>query len=254
MVVEQIIRPTGLVDPEIHVRPATNQVVDLIESARQRADADERTLVTTLTKRLAEDLSTYMTEQELRCRYLHSEIQTLDRVEILRELREGEYDVLVGVNLLREGLDLPEVSLVAIMDADKTGFLRSATSLIQQIGRAARNVNATVILYADTVTPAMQQAMDETDRRRKKQLEYNARHGITPQSIQKAIRHGIERDVKAYQTIRRMVSEDDEQFDLDEKIAHLEKQMYAAAEALEFEKAAALRDQVKELRQTPKAG
>ncbi len=251
VVTEQIIRPTGLVDPQIHVRPAANQVIDLIEAARQRTDAGERTLVTTLTKRLAEDLSTYLAEQEISCRYLHSEIDTLDRVEILRDLREGEYDVLVGVNLLREGLDLPEVSLVAIMDADKTGFLRSATSLIQQIGRAARNVNATVILYADTVTPAMQQAIDETNRRRQRQLDYNAKHGITPKTIRKAIRHGIERDLKAYQTVRRMVSEDDAQYDRDEVLAELEKQMVAAAEALEFEKAAALRDQIKEIKQTP---
>ena len=247
IVVEQVIRPTGLVDPQIHIRPAGNQVIDLMEAARQRIEAGERTLVTTLTKRLAEDLSSYLTQQEIRCRYLHSEIDTLERVDVLRELREGQYDVLVGVNLLREGLDLPEVSLVAIMDADKTGFLRSATSLIQQIGRAARNVNATVILYADTVTPAMQQAIDETQRRRAIQIEYNRQHNITPKSIRKAIRHGIERDLKAYQTVRAMIHQDESDFDHQERITQLEKQMVAAAEALEFEKAASIRDQIKDL-------
>ena len=251
-VVEQIIRPTGLVDPEIVVRPAADQVNDLLKMAHERTDAGERTLVTTLTKRLAEDLSSYLADQQLKCRYLHSEIDTLDRVEILRDLRQGEYDVLVGVNLLREGLDLPEVSLVAIMDADKTGFLRSATSLIQQIGRAARNVNATVLLYADTITPAMTQAIDETNRRRKIQLKYNKDHGITPQSVRKAIRQGIELELRAYKTVREAINaQNEEQFDRDATIADLEKQMYAAAESLEFEKAAMLRDQVKQLRASP---
>ena len=251
-VIEQIIRPTGLVDPVIEVRSASSQVPDLVQAARQRAEQNERTLAITLTKRLAEDLSTYLAEQKLRCRYLHSEIETLDRVEILRELREGVFDVLVGVNLLREGLDLPEVSLVAIFDADKTGFLRSTTSLIQQIGRAARNINATVILYADEVTPAMQQAIDETNRRREKQLAFNREHGITAKSVKKAIRRGIETELRARQTARRAVgTEDETQFDIDQMVADLEKQMYKAAESLEFERAAMLRDQVKQLRESP---
>jgi len=255
-VVEQIIRPTGLVDPVIHVRSASNQVPDLMEMIRERAEKGERTLVTTLTKRLAEDLSAYMAENETRCRYLHSDIETLDRVQILRELREGDYDVLVGVNLLREGLDLPEVSLVAIMDADKTGFLRSATSLIQQIGRAARNVNAEVVLYADEVTPAMQQAMDETARRRNTQMAYNEEHGITPQTVHKEIRRGIEAELRAVETARAAVTGDGEDQEVDrlELIGELEKRMFEAAQSLEFERAAALRDQVKQLKDTPEIG
>ncbi|MBI1335557.1 MAG: excinuclease ABC subunit B [Phycisphaera sp.] len=253
-VVEQVIRPTGLVDPVIEVRPAQGQVPDLLKAAAERSFKGQRTLVTTLTKRLAEDLSTYLQEQGLKCRYLHSEIETLDRVQILRELREGEYDVLVGVNLLREGLDLPEVSLVAIMDADKTGFLRSATSLIQQIGRAARNVDATVYLYADTVTPAMKQAMDETQRRREKQLAYNTEHGVTPQTIKKEIRRGIELELRARKTAMDAVEKDEETFDRDELISDLEKLMLEAADALEFEKAAELRDKVKMLRDSPGLG
>jgi len=250
-VTEQIIRPTGLVDPIIEVRPAQGQVPDLIEAAKQRVEAGERTLVTTLTKRLAEDLTTYLAGQELSCRYLHSEIDTLDRVQILRELREGQFDVLVGVNLLREGLDLPEVSLVAIMDADKTGFLRSATSLIQQIGRAARNVHAAVYLYADVVTPAMQEAIDETNRRREKQLAFNAEHGITPQTIKKQIRRGIELELRARKTAREVIAEGEEEFDVQQMIAEMEKQMLEAAESLEFEKAAELRDRVKQLKDAP---
>ncbi len=250
-VVEQIIRPTGLVDPAIHIRPATGQVEDLLNSARQRTQAGERTIVTTLTKRLAEDLSAYLADQGLCCRYLHSEIETLDRIAILRELRQGDYDVLVGVNLLREGLDLPEVSLVAIMDADKAGFLRSATSLIQQIGRAARNVNAAVILYADTITPAMRQAIDETNRRRELQLAHNEKHNITPQTIRKAIRHGIEQELRAFDTVRKAIAPDEDTYDRTELIALLEKQMLEAADNLEFEKAAALRDRIKELNDTP---
>ncbi len=254
-VVEQIIRPTGLVDPVIEVMPASGQVPHLIAAAKERAERGERTLVTTLTKRLAEDLSKYMQETGLNCRYLHSEIDTLDRVTILRELREGKFDVLVGVNLLREGLDLPEVSLVAIMDADKTGFLRSATSMIQQIGRAARNVNALVYLYADEVTPAMADAIEETKRRRERQLAYNAEHGIEPETIKKEIRRGIEIELRAYKTTREAAgAEDDEQFDREELIAQLEKQMLEAAESLEFEKAAKLRDKVKQIRATPKMG
>lgn len=253
-VVEQVIRPTGLIDPLIHVRPAEGQVPDLIEAVRQRAARNERALVTTLTKRLAEDLSSYLAEHELRCRYLHSEINTLDRVEILKDLRMGEFDVLVGVNLLREGLDLPEVSLVAILDADKTGFLRSETSLIQQIGRAARNVNAEVILYADQITPAMQQAIDETNRRRQKQVAYNAKHNITPQTVQKEIRRGMELELRARQTAREAVGEQEAVGDRTEVLAQMEKEMMDAAQHLEFERAAALRDRIQELKDSPEIG
>jgi excinuclease ABC subunit B len=253
--VEQIIRPTGLVDPQVEVRPAEGQVPDLLDAIQQRIQNGERTLVNTLTKRLAEDLSGYFAEQEIKVRYLHSDIETLDRVEILRELREGKFDVLVGVNLLREGLDLPEVSLVAIMDADKTGFLRSPTSLIQQIGRAARNVNAKVLLYGDETTEAMQQAIDETERRRAKQLAYNEEHGITPQTIKKNIRHGIELELKARKTAREAVGEeDDQQYDREQVMAEVEKQMLEAAQNLEFEKAAKLRDELNELKAAPAGG
>ena len=252
--VEQIIRPTGLIDPQIDVRPAAGQVPDLVTSVRQRAEQGERTLVTTLTKRMAEDLSSYMAEQDIRCRYLHSDIETLDRVEILRDLRTGEYDVLIGVNLLREGLDLPEVSLVAIMDADKTGFLRSATSMIQQIGRAARNINALVILYADKMTPAMEQAINETNRRRSIQLQFNTEHNITPRTVEKAIRRGIELELRARQTVRDAIADNDASFDREEMISQMEKQMLEAAESLEFERAAGLRDQIRQLRDTPEIG
>ena len=251
---EQIIRPTGLVDPQIEVRPASGQVPDLLDAAGQRAERGERTLVTTLTKRLAEDLTTYLAEQGMNCRYLHSEIDTLQRVEILRELREGKFDTLVGVNLLREGLDLPEVALVAILDADKTGFLRSRTSLIQQIGRAARNVHATVILYADQITPAMQQAIEETNRRRAIQIAFNQRHGITPQSIKKEIRRGIELELKARQIAREAIAADDTDYDVGELIHELEKQMFEAAESLEFEKAATIRDQIRQFKEAPDIG
>ncbi len=254
-VVEQIIRPTGLVDPVIEVQPAQNQVPDLLQRARERVEAGERTLVTTLTKRLAEDLATYLESEGLRCRYLHSDIETLDRVQILRELREGDFDVLVGVNLLREGLDLPEVSLVAIMDADKTGFLRSPTSLIQQIGRAARNVNATVVLYGDTVSPAMQAAINETNRRREKQLAYNKKHGIKPETVKKAIRMGLELELRARKTAREALAgsqtDGEEVFNRTELISELEKQMLEAAEALEFEKAAQIRDRIRQIESSP---
>ena len=250
-VVEQIIRPTGLLDPIIEVRPAEGQVPDLLKMVKERVAKGERTLVTTLTKRLAEDLASYLADQGIDCRYLHSEVDTLDRVVILRELREGEFDVLVGVNLLREGLDLPEVSLVCVMDADKTGFLRSGTSLIQQIGRAARNENAFVVMYADSVTPAMQEAIDETARRREKQVAYNAEHGITPKTIKKAIRRGIEMELRARKTAKAALSGDDKEYDRAEILAELEKQMLEAAQSLEFEKAAAIRDKVKQIKAAP---
>ncbi|MBI1369362.1 MAG: excinuclease ABC subunit UvrB [Planctomycetes bacterium] len=254
VIVEQVIRPTGLVDPPIQVRPAQGQVPDLIATAKTLTHKGQRVLVNTLTKRLAEDLSAYLTEQGMRCRYLHSEIETMDRVEILRDLRLGEYDVLVGVNLLREGLDLPEVALVAIMDADKTGFLRSPTSLIQQMGRAARNVDATVILYADQITEAMSKAMNECERRREKQLAYNAEHGITPQTIRKAIRQGLDMELRAHKTAREAIHADEPEYERTELIAMLEAEMLEAAEALQFEKAAALRDRIKHIQETPDQG
>ncbi|HMQ16672.1 MAG TPA: helicase-related protein, partial [Phycisphaerae bacterium] len=252
-VVEQIIRPTGLVDPLIEVHPARGQVPDLLTRIQERAAAGQRTLVTTLTKRLAEDLSSYISQAGLRGRYLHSEIETLERVEILRELRMGRFDVLVGVNLLREGLDLPEVSLVAILDADKEGFLRSETSLIQMIGRCARNVNATVVLYADRITPSMRRAIDETERRRRKQIAYNEQHGITPDTVRKAIREGLLSEVSAMRRVREAIRAEEGDYDRDELIRELEAEMLAAAEALDFEKAAALRDHIRELKQSPEA-
>ena len=250
-VVEQVIRPTGLVDPEIEVRPAQGQVPHLLSAIKERVDAGERVLVTTLTKRLAEDLSAYIQEAGFRGRYLHSEIQTLERVEILKDLRQGDFDVLVGVNLLREGLDLPEVSLVTILDADKAGFLRSETSIIQMIGRAARNVNAKVILYADTVTRAMKKAIDETKRRRELQLRYNADHGITPQTIRKAIRTTIESEVKARRAASEAIHANEQEFDQTELVRLLEEEMLEAATNLEFERAAQLRDKINEIKGAP---
>jgi excinuclease ABC subunit B len=249
-IVEQIIRPTGLVDPEIVVRPAMGQVDDLIGRIRERVGRGERVLVTTLTKRMAEDLSDYLRELNIKVHYLHSEIDTIERVEILRDLRLGVYDVVVGINLLREGLDLPEVSMVAILDADKEGFLRSDTALIQTVGRAARHVNATAVMYADRITDSMQRAIDETERRREVQLAYNEEHGIEPQSIVKAVRDLTDR------VRREAVPEQEESFDLlhlpkDELariVRELEKQMKRAAQDLEFEKAAVLRDQIFEMR------
>ncbi|UCD30555.1 MAG: excinuclease ABC subunit UvrB [Planctomycetota bacterium] len=250
-VVEQIIRPTGLVDPMIHVQPARGQVPDLLDRINERVAVGERILVTTLTKRLAEDLSAYIDQRGYRGRYLHSEINTLERIEILNDLRKGEFDVLVGVNLLREGLDLPEVSLVAIMDADKEGFLRSETSLVQTIGRTARNVNAEVILYADKVTPSMQRAIDETKRRRELQLKYNEEHEITPETIKKAIRTTLEQEMTARRVARQAVQASEAEYDRTELIAMLESEMLEAAEQLDFERAAMLRDRIKELQEAP---
>jgi excinuclease ABC subunit B len=252
-VIDQVIRPTGLIDPEVIVRPIEGQVDDLIGEIYQRTERGERILVTTLTKRMAEDLSTYLEESGIKVHYLHSEIDTLERVGILRDLRMGVFDVIVGINLLREGLDLPEVSLVAILDADKAGFLRSDTALIQSIGRAARHVEGKVIMYGDKITPAMQTALDETERRRKKQDQYNKEHGIQPKSIKKSISDITER-VK-----RKAVAEAGGDYqagaegiplpELKKIILELDKQMLKAAENLEFETAAGLRDQIFELRE-----
>ncbi len=254
-VVQQIIRPTGLVDPVIKIRPARGQVPHLMEKIRQRTERGERTLVTTLTKRLSEDLVNYLKEEGIRCEWLHSELNAIERMEILRELREGKFDAVVGVNLLREGLDLPEVSLVCILDADKEGFLRSATSLIQTIGRSARNVNAEVYLYADKVTNSMQVAIDETNRRREVQLAYNLKHNITPETIKKAIKRGIEEEISARKIEQNAVGlSDSAAYVTQEYVKELEAEMLAAAEALEFERAAMLRDKVTELQRKLDSG
>jgi excinuclease ABC subunit B len=257
VVVEQIIRPTGLTDPPIDVRPVKGQVDDLLQEIRTRVSRGERVLVTTLTKRMAEDLTQYYQELGVKVRYLHSDIETLERVQILRDLRRGSFDVLIGINLLREGLDLPEVSLVAILDADKEGFLRSAGSLIQTSGRAARNVNGRVIMYADTVTDSMRAAIGETDRRRALQAAYNVEHGITPQSIVKQIDEVMssvyERDYSTPSLMRDATERFRTQGELDAHIAGLQEQMRAAAANLDFEKAAALRDDIKRLR-SPELG
>ena len=250
-VVEQVIRPTGLIDPVIEVRPAQGQVPHLLAAIKERVDAGERVLVTALTKRLAEDLSAYIQEAGFKGRYLHSEIQTLERVEILKDLREGDFDVLVGVNLLREGLDLPEVSLVTILDADKAGFLRSETSIIQMIGRAARNENAKVVLYADTVTPAMKKAIEETARRRELQIRYNTEHGITPQTVKKAIRTSIQAEVRARKAAQDAIHAGEKEFDQTELVRLLEEEMLTAARNLEFERAAQLRDKINEINGAP---
>jgi excinuclease ABC subunit B len=261
--IQQVIRPTGLMDPEIELRPVSGQVDNLLEEIRVRAALNERVLVTTLTKRMAEDLTEYYAELNVRVRYLHSDIDTLERIEILRDLRAGEYDVLVGINLLREGLDLPEVSLVAILDADKEGFLRSPRSLIQTIGRAARNVRGRVFMYADRVTPAMKQAMDETGRRREMQRKYNLDHGITPETVQRAILDvvtqsgerdyyavpagrgkGGERGAPGREKAGRPEADDHEWM---ERIQALRQEMFLAAENLQFEKAARLRDDLRKL-------
>jgi excinuclease ABC subunit B len=251
VVTEQIIRPTGLVDPPVEIRPIKGQIDDLLAEIRDRVEKNERVLVTTLTKRMAEDLSGYYTEVGVKCRYMHSEIETLERVKLLRDLRKGEYDVLIGINLLREGLDLPEVSLVAILDADKEGFLRSQGSLIQTIGRAARHLNGRAILYADVMTDSMRRALDETDRRREKQLAYNEEHGITPKSVVRPIGEalvGIAEADYVDVTMDDTIADFKNQQELDKHIAGLESDMREAAKNFEFEKAAKLRDTVKELR------
>ncbi len=251
VVVEQIIRPTGLIDPPVEIRPIKGQIDDLLAEIRDRVTRNERVLVTTLTKRMAEDLSGYYTEVGVKCRYMHSEIETLERVKLLRDLRRGEYDVLIGINLLREGLDLPEVSLVAILDADKEGFLRSQGSLIQTIGRAARHLEGRAILYADNMTDSMRRALDETDRRREKQQAYNEEHGITPRSVVRAIGEalvGIAEADYADVTTDDNVPEFTSQQDLDKHIAGMESDMREAAKKFEFERAAKLRDAIKEMR------
>jgi excinuclease ABC subunit B len=254
-IVEQIVRPTGIVDPEVEVRETRNQIDDLMNEIRRRAELSERTLVTTLTKKMAEDLTAYLLEHGLRVRYLHSEVDTLERIQIIRDLRLGEYDVLVGVNLLREGLDLPEVTLVAILDADKEGFLRGETSLVQTIGRAARNVRGRVVMYADRETEAMRKAISETDRRREIQLAYNREHGITPETVQKGISDIAEflsmESRVAPDRRRRRRSDDGEPMtreQLEKVVVELEEEMLAAAEDLRFEEAARIRDELKELR------
>ena len=252
--VEQIIRPTGLVDPKISVRPIETQIADLKQEIAKRAKKDERVLITTLTKRMAEDLCDFFLQEGIRVRYLHSGIKSIERVEILRDLRLGEFDVLIGVNLLREGLDIPEVSLVAIMDADKEGFLRSDTSLIQTIGRAARNACGEVIMYADKITDSMQRAIDETNRRREIQLEHNKKYGIIPQTIKKPIENNLLSLVASYRDFEDIVAEEMvdlgiEKKDLPKLISKLEKDMHKAAKILDFERAAEIRDQLKKLRE-----
>ena len=257
-VVEQVVRPTGLVDPEVEIRPVATQVDDLLSEVNKRVDVGERVLVTTLTKRMAEDLTEYLAEHGVRVRYLHSDIDTVERVEIIRDLRLGEFDVLVGINLLREGLDIPEVSLVAILDADKEGFLRSERSLIQTVGRAARNLNGRAIMYADTITGSMKRALDETDRRRQKQLAYNQTHGIIPKGVERKVADimegaypGAPAPARQYAKVAEEVAEyvtmpADK---LQKKIKQLEQQMYKHAQDLEFEEAARVRDQIKKIQE-----
>ncbi|MBL7081795.1 MAG: excinuclease ABC subunit UvrB [Candidatus Omnitrophica bacterium] len=247
-IVQQIIRPTGLVDPQIVIKSTDGQIDDLVEEINQRAKNNERTLVTTLTKRMAEDLASYLKERGLKVRYLHSEIETIQRVRLLRELRQKDFDCLVGINLLREGLDLPEVSLVAILDADKEGFLRSSTSLIQVAGRASRNINGTVFMYADRITNSMKKAINESSRRRKIQLEFNRTNRINPRTIQKAIKGGIEDTDKARDFIQDLTGLSRDEYELNNYISQLQYEMELAARNLQFEKAAQIRDKIKELK------
>jgi excinuclease ABC subunit B len=248
-VIQQIIRPTGLLDPQIIIRPVKNQMEDLIKEVKMRAKNNQRVLVTTLTKRMSEDLTNYLQEKGLKVKYLHSEIQTIERSQIIRQLRQRKFDCLVGVNLLREGLDLPEVSLVAILDADKEGFLRSATSLIQVSGRAARNINAAVIMYADVITGSMRRAINESARRRKIQIAFNKKNNITPRSIQKVIKQGIEDLAEADEFVQDLTGQRKEEYELKRYIAELGYEMELAARNLQFEKAAAIRDKIHQLRE-----
>ncbi len=251
-IVEQIIRPTGLLDPEIIIRPSAGQIEDLANEIKKRAAAKERVLVTTLTKRMAEDLTVYLQDAGLKVKYLHSEIETIERSRLLKELRQNVFDCLVGINLLREGLDLPEVSLVAILDADKEGFLRSTTSLIQTAGRAARNINGAVIMYADTITGSMKRAIAESNRRRSLQLEFNRKNRITPRSISKAIREGIETLQKADEFVFELTGQARDEFEMKKYISELEYEMELAARNLQFEQAARIRDQIRALEKTQK--
>jgi excinuclease ABC subunit B len=248
LIVEQIIRPTGLLDPPVVIKPLAGQIDDLLELCRARADKKERVLVTTLTKRTAEDLTDYLRELGVRVKYLHSEIDAIERVEILRGLRAADFDVLVGINLLREGLDLPEVSLVAILDADKEGFLRSATSLIQIAGRAARHLHGEVVLYADTITDSIRALVETTEYRRKKQMEYNRKHGITPRSVKRAIQQSLSEEKEAQKVEASVIRETGADYHIAELLRELEEEMFIAADRLEFEKAALLRDQINELK------
>ncbi|MGL4417303.1 MAG: helicase-related protein, partial [Plesiomonas shigelloides] len=259
-VIEQVVRPTGLLDPVVEVRPVTTQVDDLLSEIRLRSAINERVLVTTLTKRMAEDLTEYLEEHDVKVRYLHSDIDTVERMEIIRDLRLGLFDVLVGINLLREGLDMPEVSLVAILDADKEGFLRSERSLIQTIGRAARNLNGKAILYGDRITPSMARAMGETERRREKQQAFNEHNGITPQGLNKAVADILDVGGRVSNKGRqkskgRKVAESEASYQVhspaeaEQKMRELEQQMYQHAQNLEFEEAAAIRDQLQALRE-----
>jgi excinuclease ABC subunit B len=251
LVVEQIIRPTGLLDPQIAIKPLKHQIDDTIEACRLRIEAGQRVLVTTLTKRTAEDLADYLRDVGLKVRYLHSEIDTIERVEILRSLRAGEFDILVGINLLREGLDLPEVSLVCILDADKEGYLRSQTSLIQTAGRAARHVEGSVILFADTITQSMRKLLEVTEYRRRRQIEYNSTHGITPQSVRRAVQESLHTILRGRDVEESVIRESGGDFSVTEVLRELETEMAAAAAGLEYEKAALLRDQIMELKRGP---
>jgi excinuclease ABC subunit B len=253
-----VVRPTGLIDPDVEVRPALTQVDDLLSEIHKCSEKNERVLVTTLTKRMAEDLTDYLEEHGVRVRYLHSDIDTVERIEIIRDLRLGEFDVLVGINLLREGLDMPEVSLVAILDADKEGFLRSETSLIQTIGRAARNLHGRAILYADRITGSMKRAIDETDRRRAKQVAYNEAHGITPRGVEKAVQDilesgypGVPGKPKQYARVAEELIEYGALSgkELQKKLKELEEKMYRHARNLEFEEAARVRDEIKRIQE-----
>jgi excinuclease ABC subunit B len=247
-VVELVVRPTGLIDPRVTIKPLKGQIDDLLEEVRKRSDLKERTLVTTLTKRTAEELTDYLRDIGVNVRYLHSDIDAIERVEILRALRKGEFDVLVGINLLREGLDLPEVSLVAILDADKEGFLRSETSLIQTAGRAARHLNGEVILYADVMTQSIQKFLAVTEKRRAKQIAYNQEHNITPRSVSRAVEESLAVQEEQREAATGLLRETKTDLDVTETIRELEGEMIKAAEDLQFEKAALLRDQIKELK------